>query len=107
MTTPAAELAKLVAYFDLAGEAPTLPILQELDRLGAVRAAPRLARSPDAQERLLAARLMELLPDESYVPALGRLMADEDPAVAGAARAAFAGQRRTEQWHALAARIGG
>jgi hypothetical protein len=106
VTTPTAELAKLVRYFDASGEAPTLPILQELERLGSVRAASALARSQDPQERLLAARLMELVPDESYVPALAALVRDADPAVAGAAREAFAGQRHTEEWRALAARLG-
>ena len=103
MTTPAAELGGLVAAFERAEleERPTLPLLDALEAAGAVAAAPELARG-DREARLLAARVMELLPDESYVPALAALMRDADPAVAEAARTAFAGQRRTPEWHAVA-----
>ena len=101
MTTPAAELARLVAEFEAAElrEQPTLPRLDALEAAGAVAAAPALAGSPERAERLLAARVMELLPHESYLPALATLLRDPDPEVAAAARDAFAGQHRTSEWH--------
>ena len=54
---------------------------------------------------MLAARLMHLLPHESYVPALEALTSDFSAAVADAAMTAFRGQRRTPEWYVLAGRL--
>jgi hypothetical protein len=67
--------------------------------------ARRLAESPDPAQRRLAARLMHLLPETEHLEALERLVTDPDPDVAQQARRAFAGQRRTPEWHAAAARL--
>jgi len=48
---------------------------------------------------------MHLLPDTEHLEALERLVTDADPDVAQQARRAFAGQRRTPEWHAAAARL--
>jgi hypothetical protein len=98
-------LADLVAAYDRPVELGKGPLLEEMEALGGGAQARRLAASADPAERRLAARLMHLLPDTEHLDALERLVADSDPEVATAARRAFAGQRRTPEWHAAAARL--
>jgi hypothetical protein len=95
----------LVRAYDRPGEASRVPLLDALDALGAVDRARELATSGDAEERRLAARLMDLVPDEGHVEPLEVLVADEDEAVARLARRALAHQRRTPEWHELVDRL--
>ena len=48
---------------------------------------------------------MQLLPEPEHVAALERLAADDDGAVAAAARKALRGQRRTPAWRAAVERL--
>jgi hypothetical protein len=98
-------LADLVAAYDRPVELGKGPLLLQMEALGGGAEARRLAGSPDPAERRLAARLMHLLPEAEHLDALERLVTDPDPGVATAARRAFAGQRRTPEWHAAAARL--
>ena len=98
-------LADLVAAYDRPVELGKGPLLQEMEALGGGAEARRLADSPDPAERRLAARLMHLLPEPEHVEPLERLVTDDDAEVAQQARRAFAGQRRTPEWHAAAARL--
>ncbi len=98
-------LAELVAAYDRPIEAGRGLLLEEMDALGGGAEARRLAGSPDAEERRVAARLMHLLPAPEHLPALERLVADPDPDVAAAARRALRGQRRTPDWHAAVGRL--
>jgi hypothetical protein len=99
-------LADLVAAYDRPVELGKGALLLQMEALGGGAEARRLADSPDPAERRLAARLMHLLPEPEHVDPLARLVTDDDEAVATAARRAFAGQRRTPEWHAAAARLG-
>jgi hypothetical protein len=95
----------LVRAYDRPGEASRVPLLDALDTLGAAERAQELATSADAEERRLAARLMDLLPGEDNVGALEALVVDEDAGVARLARRALAHQLRTPEWHALVERL--
>ena len=77
-----AALIALVQTYEQSFEEAQSPLVREMEAGGGVEAAPRLARSDDAGERLVAARLMHLLPDERHVAALVPLIADPDPDVA-------------------------
>jgi hypothetical protein len=99
-------LADLVAAYDRPVEMGKGPLLLQMEALNGGAEARRLAESKDPRERRLAARLMHLLPETEHLDPLERLVADDDEAVATAARRAFAGQRRTPEWHAAAARLG-
>ena len=48
---------------------------------------------------------MQLLPEPEHVAALEGLAADDDDAVAAAARKALRGQRRTPEWRAAVERL--
>ena len=98
-------LADLVSRYDRPVEIGKGALLQEMEALGGGAEARRLAESPDPAERRLAARLMHLLPETEHLAALEPLVSDPDPEVARQARRAFAGQRRTPEWHAAAARL--
>src|SRR4051812_30926629 len=98
-------LADLVAAYDRPVELGKGSLLVQMEALGGGAEARRLAESPDPAERRLAARLMHLLPEPEHVEPLARLVTDDDPEVARQARRAFAGQRRTPEWHAAAARL--
>jgi hypothetical protein len=98
-------LADLVSRYDQPVELGKTRLLQEMEALNGAAEARRLASSEDPGERRVAARLMHLLPDTEHLTALERLVTDADPDVARQARRAFAGQRRTPEWHAAAARL--
>jgi hypothetical protein len=98
-------LAELVARYDEHDEEYRRPLIDEMDELGGIAAAADLARSADADERLIAARLMHLLPDGVHVEALALLVHDPDQRVAAAARRALHGQPRTSPWRALVRRL--
>ena len=99
-------LADLVARYDQPIELGKGALLDEMEALHGGAEARRLAESDDPAERRLAARLMHLLPEEDHLEALEKLVTDADPEVSQQARRAFAGQRRTPEWHAAAARLG-
>ena len=98
-------LPDLVAAYDQPVEARRGELLDAMEALGGGEEARRLAESPDAGDRRVAARLMHLLPEPEHLAALERLVADPDPAVASAARRALRGQRRTPAWHAAVERL--
>src|SRR3954469_21030552 len=98
-------LADLVARYDQPVEIGKGALLQEMESQNGGAEARRLAASPDPAERRLAARLMHLLPEPEHLEALEPLVTDDDPEVAEQARRAFAGQRRTPEWHAAATRL--
>jgi hypothetical protein len=100
-----AGLIELVETYEQSFEEAQSPLVREMESEGGVEAAPRLARSADAGERLVAARLMHLLPDERHVAALQPLIADPDPDVAALAWRALRNQRRTPEWRAALERI--
>jgi HEAT repeat protein len=95
----------LVRAYDRPGEASRVPLLDALDTLGGVERARELAASSVVEERRLAARMMDLLPDEGHVEPLAALVSDPDEAVARLARRALAHQRRTPAWHELVERL--
>jgi hypothetical protein len=98
-------LAELVAAYDRPIETGRGLLLDEMDALGGRAEARRLAGSADPEERRVAARLMHLLPDPEHLAKLERLVADDDPEVATAARRALRGQTRTPDWHAAVTRL--
>ena len=100
-----AGLIALVQTYEQSFEEAQSPMVREMEAGGGVEAAPRLARSGDPAERLVAARLMHLLPDERHVAALEPLIADPDPDVAALAWRALRNQRRTPEWRAALERI--
>jgi hypothetical protein len=98
-------LAELVARYDEHDEEYRRPLIDEMDQLGGIAAAAHLARSADADERRVAARLMHLLPDDVHVEALALLVHDPDERVAATARRALHGQPRTSAWRELVCRL--
>ena len=94
-------LAGLLERFDTEDVEERTPLLREMRATGGVAAAGELALSPEAEDRWVAARVMELLPDEAHVEPLGALVRDEHREVATAARHALRGQVRTPEWYAL------
>ena len=94
-------LAQLLERYDTEDWEERTPLLREMRAAGGVTAAGELALSPEAADRWLAARLMELLPDEAHVEPLGSLVRDEHPEVAESARHALRGQVRSPEWQAL------
>jgi len=100
-----AELIALVDALDAADDPERGRLGRELDDNGAREAAPRMAAAPDAPTRRAAARIMHLLPDESYLPALVPLVGDPDDGVADAAWRALRGQLRTDAWRTAVARV--
>ncbi len=100
-----AALRELVAVYDRPVEGSRLAVLDAIREHGGEEAALSLARSADAAERLLAARLMHLLRDPRSAAALEPLVADADAETARAARDAFGAQLRTDEWEAIAQRL--
>ena len=100
-----AGLIDLVQTYEQSFEEAQSPLVREMEAGGGVEAAPRLARADDKRTRLVAARLMHLLPDEGHVAALEPLIADPDPDVAALAWRALRNQRRTPEWRAALERI--
>jgi hypothetical protein len=94
-------LAGLLERFDTDDDVERTPLLAEMAAAGGVATAGELARSPEAEDRWVAARVMELLPDEAHVEPLGALVRDPHREVAAAARRALRGQVRSAEWHAL------
>ena len=99
------DLIALVEALDAADDPERGRLGRELDDNGARDAAPRMAAAPDALTRRAGARIMHLLPDESYLPALVPLVDDPDESVADAAWRALRGQLRTDEWRAAVTRI--
>jgi HEAT repeat protein len=99
------DLIALVEALDAADDPDRGRLGRELDDSGAREAAPRMAAAPDPLTRRAAARIMHLLPDESYLPALVPLVDDPDESVADAAWRALRGQLRTDDWRAAVSRI--
>jgi HEAT repeat protein len=99
------DLIALVEALDAADDPERGRLGRELDDNGAREAAPRMATADDPRTRRAAARIMHLLPDESYLPALAPLVDDPDPPVADAAWRALRGQLRTDEWRAAVAQI--
>jgi HEAT repeat protein len=100
-----ADLIALVDALDAADDPDRGRLGRELDDNGAREAAPRMAAADDPVTRRAAARIMHLLPDESYLPALVPLVDDPDEPVADAAWRALRGQLRTDAWRAAVAQI--
>jgi hypothetical protein len=98
-------LRELVRTHDDHPELHGRPLLDEMDDLGGVAAAGELARSAEVEDRLVAARLMHLLPDAAHIDPLTTLVHDPDPGVAAAARRALHGQRRSSSWRAVVGRL--
>jgi hypothetical protein len=98
-------LAGLLARFDADGDIERTPLLAEMAAAGGVARAGELARSADAEDRWVAARVMELLPDEAHVEPLAALVRDPHRDVAAAARRALRGQVRSAEWTALVERL--
>ena len=99
------DLIALVDALDAADDPERGRLGRELDDNGAREAAPRMAAADDPLTRRAAARIMHLLPDESYLPALVPLVDDPDASVADAAWRALRGQLRTDEWRAAVAQI--
>ena len=99
------DLIALVDALDAADDPERGRLGRELDDNGAREAAPRMAAADDPRTRRAAARIMHLLPDESYLPALVPLVDDPDEPVADAAWRALRGQLRTDEWRAAVTQI--
>ena len=100
-----ADLADLVDRCDDRAEGNRVALLEELEARGAAERAGELARSDAPADRLLAARVIGLLPGEGHVASLSALVDDGDPDVAATARAALRVQVRTPEWQALVRRL--
>ena len=100
-----AAILALLHEYDRPTETSRVPILDALEEHGGIEEAHRLATSADADERRAAARLMQLLPDESHLESLGLLAGDPDARVAAAARRALDEQVRSPAWQALVGRL--
>jgi hypothetical protein len=98
-------LAQLVHTYGQRTEGSRQHLLDEMDAHGGEAAVAPLARSPDAADRLLAARLAHLLPSAEHVPALDSLVVDPDDAVASESRAALRTQVRDARWREAVARL--
>jgi hypothetical protein len=98
-------LARLVHDYGGRTEGSRQHLLDEMEAHGGAAAVAPLARSEDAADRLLAARLAHLLPSADHLPALEPLVTDTDPAVAAEARAALRTQVRDARWRELVARL--
>src|SRR3954454_6622445 len=99
------DLIALVEALDAADDRQRGRLGRELDDNGAREAAPRMATADEPGTRRAAARIMHLLPDEAYLPALLPLVDDPEPPVADAAWRALRGQLRTAEWRAAVERI--
>jgi HEAT repeat protein len=99
------DLIALVEQLDSADDAQRGRLGRELDDEGGRAAAPRLAAADDPRARRAAARIMHLLPDASYLPALVPLTRDPDEEVADAAWRALRGQLRTDEWRAAVTQL--
>jgi hypothetical protein len=99
------DLVALVEALDAADDRERGRLGRELDDNGARAAAPRMAAADDPRTRRAAARIMHLLPDESYLAALVLLVRDPDQAVADSAWRALRGQLRTDEWRAAVTQI--
>ena len=91
-------LAALVAAYGQRTEASRQPLLDAIESLNGVPAVVELARSKEAGDRRLAARLTHLLPASAHVPVLEQLVTDPDREVAAEARAALRTQPRDAHW---------
>src|SRR3954454_24943872 len=100
----AEDLIALVEALDAADDRQRGRLGRELDDNGAREAAPRMAGTDDPLTRRAAARIMHLLPDQSYLPALVPLVDAPDERVADAAWRALRGQLRTDEWRAAVSR---
>jgi len=100
-----AALERLLREYDRPTERSRVPLLDAMEEHGGIDEAHRLAESADPGERRTAARLMLLLPDESHLPWLERLVRDPDEAVARRACRALAEQVRTPAWRAAVERL--
>jgi len=98
-------LSQLVRRYGERTETSRQHLLDEMEARGGEVAVPPLARSADAADRLLAARLAHLLPSADHVPALEPLVTDADRAVAAEARAALRTQPRDARWRELVERL--
>ena len=99
------DLIALVDALDAADDRERGRLGRQLDDDGAREAAPRMATADDSRTRRAAARIMHLLPDETYLPALVPLVGDPDERVADSAWRALRGQLRTDEWRAAVTRI--
>jgi hypothetical protein len=99
------DLIALVEALDAADDHERGRLGRELDDNGAREAAPRMAAADDPCTRRAAARIMHLLPDESYLAALVPLVDDPDERVAASAWRALRGQVRTDEWRAAVTQI--
>jgi HEAT repeat protein len=99
------DLIALVDALDAADDPERGRLGRELDDRGAREAAPRMATAEDPRTRRAAARIMHLLPDAAYLPALVPLVDDPDERVADSAWRALRGQLRTDEWRAAVTRI--
>jgi hypothetical protein len=76
-------------------------LMDALDALGAVRSALLFFDSQEVEERRLAVHLMELFPDETFLPALEHALRDPAPEVRRQARRSLNYQMPTSAWEAL------
>jgi hypothetical protein len=100
-------LPSLVDAWDARAEGSIVPLAEAARALGGAEEALRFASSAKSGDRYLAVRLIELVGDDRHLPALERLVADPDPAVAASARRALAESERTDAWHQLVEQLGG
>jgi hypothetical protein len=98
-------LSHLVNTHDTRPELHGRPLLDQMEDLGGVAAAGELARSAEVEDRLVAARLMHLLPDGAHLEPLTTLVHDPDLGVAAAARRALHGQYRSVGWREVVGRL--
>jgi hypothetical protein len=98
-------LGPLLRAYEQPWEASKVCLLDAMAELGAQEAAAELIASPQSDERVMAARLMDLLPAEAHLDALERAVTDPVPAVRAQARIALEHQRRTAAWRAALERL--
>jgi hypothetical protein len=98
-------LSQLVSTHDDRPDLYRRPLLDQMEDLGGVAAAGELARSAEVEDRLVAARLMHLLPDGAHLEPLTTLVHDPDRDVAAAARRALHGQYRSAGWREVVGRL--
>jgi hypothetical protein len=95
----------LLRAYESRAEADKLCLLDAMEELGASSFAHELFEAPGAEDRRMAAHLMELLFDDSHLPYLERAAVDDDDKVRRQGLRSIATQRQTPAWEATMIRL--
>lgn len=94
-------LIPLLTAYEIPIETSKLCLMVAMKALGPTDGARELYQSGQAAERRLAVLLMELFPNEEFLPILAKAVADVDSPVRAQARHSLAGQVQSAKWELL------